>query len=230
MIELQKQPAFRDKFMYGFDSFSGLPEEAEGHGKQSGWSMGNLNSGDVRKSLKEQLGGPAKVAFVKGYFNESLTPTLAGRLGMKPASYIDVDADLYISTKQALAWMFENGLVVPGTVVGYDDWWTNPCSIGGEGISPLDTGEGKAHAEVANEFGVVFRCVAGGCRAQLACQAWGAIFVVENILGKGVSGGDHGFHMTRREITTWKAAEKVCINLSKKWHRHFSRNTSSSHR
>ena len=40
----------------------------------------------------------------------------------------------------------------------------------GEAHSPLESGEGKAHAQVAQEFGVVFRCVAGGCRVSKQCQ------------------------------------------------------------
>ena len=69
---------------------------------------------------------------------------------MKPAMYIDIDTDLYIGAKQALAWMFENKLVVPGTLVGYDDW-----STGGEG------GQQRAHAEVVRKHGLSVRRLEG---------------------------------------------------------------------
>ena len=73
---------------------------------------------------------------MKGFYSESLTPTLVQELGMKPAAYIDIDCDLYISSKQALAYMFEQKLAVPGTLIGYDDFWVNPCCEGYEKMSP----------------------------------------------------------------------------------------------
>ena len=152
---LRGQPAFKGAFMYGFDSFEGLPEEADGHGKQLDFRKGHFNSGDIRESLLKELGGPELVTFVKGFFNESLTSGLAR--GLRPAAYIDVDVDLFISTKQLLMWIFENQLAAPGTIIGYDDWWLNACSRGGDRESPLDSGEGKAHAEIAEEFGVAVK-------------------------------------------------------------------------
>ena len=80
-----------------------MSRTASGHrpiGKKGKW-----NGGDTREELTAALGGPSKVAFIKGYYNESLTPSLVQELGLKPAAYIDLDADLYISTKQALAYM-----------------------------------------------------------------------------------------------------------------------------
>lgn len=86
--------------------------------------------------------------------------------------------------------MLESGLVVPGTLVGYDDWWTYLCAAhgGGRGLgtaasrassAQLDAalsadvgggervrllGEWRAHVELAREFNVSFACVAGPCR------------------------------------------------------------------
>ena len=50
---------------------------------------------------------------------------------------------------------------MPGTVVGYDDWWVIPCANGGG--HPCDSGEGRAHKEVAEAYGVEFLCLAGPC-------------------------------------------------------------------
>ena len=41
---------------------------------------------------------------------------------MRSAAYIDVDADLYISSFQALDWMFEQGLVEAETSPEEDMW------------------------------------------------------------------------------------------------------------
>ena len=35
--------------------------------------------------------------------------------------YVDVDCDLHTSSVDALAWLFESGLVAVGTLFGYDD-------------------------------------------------------------------------------------------------------------
>jgi hypothetical protein len=207
----------KDLFMYGFDSFAGLPAESQGVGTLTDWKKGKLNTGDIRTGLAKMLGGSSKVAFVKGFYRESLTPTLVQELGMKPAAYIDIDCDLYISSKQALTYMFEQKLAVPGTLVGYDDFWVNPCCKGYEKLSPLEISEGKAHMEIAAEYGVIFRCVAGSCRPTQKCQAWGVVFVVERVLGKGMEGGDHGFHMTEREIAEWKNTPySACERVSRK--------------
>ena len=48
------------------------------------------------------------------------------------ALLIDVDVDLYISCMQCMDWMFANGLIVPGTVVYYDDVSIVKADAGGE--------------------------------------------------------------------------------------------------
>lgn len=47
---------------------------------------------------------------------------------MKPALLVDVDSDLYTSAYDNLDFVFGNNLVLPGTVIGYDDWWFNSCT------------------------------------------------------------------------------------------------------
>ena len=56
---------------------------------------------------------------IKGRFQDSLVPGLAARRGMGPAVYVDIDADLFSSTWTALDWLFREGLMKPGTVIGY---------------------------------------------------------------------------------------------------------------
>merc|ERR1719265_974313 len=111
--------------------------------------------------------------------------------------------------------MFKSGLVRPGTLIGYDDWWVNPCSRGGEQLHPLNTSEGRAHNEVAKAYRVRFRCVAGPCRfsefeAGKACD-WGPIFVVDALGGETMP--QHGFQMSEKDIGMWKKANPIC-----RWH------------
>merc|ERR1719401_1555859 len=109
------------------------------------------------------LGGAEKANFVVGWYSDTLVSGLREDRGMSPAFYVDVDSDLYTSSIQALDWLFASGLVMPGTLVGYDDFWVNPCSKGGEQLHPLQTSEGRAHREIAEKYNVQFRCVAGSC-------------------------------------------------------------------
>eukprot|EP00240_Pyramimonas_obovata_P016425 CAMPEP_0118926470 /NCGR_PEP_ID=MMETSP1169-20130426/4141_1 /TAXON_ID=36882 /ORGANISM="Pyramimonas obovata, Strain CCMP722" /LENGTH=264 /DNA_ID=CAMNT_0006868025 /DNA_START=285 /DNA_END=1076 /DNA_ORIENTATION=+ len=126
------QPAFPGTFVWGFDSFTGLPEEQAGVPAITGWAAGNYAAerfGVSPGALEAKLGGPQRARFVKGFYNETLTAAAVRGLGrpMRPAVYVDVDCDLYVSTYQALDWMFEHKLIAAGTLVGYDDWWVMPC-------------------------------------------------------------------------------------------------------
>lgn len=211
---------FPEAQLWGFDSFRGLPEERQDL-LQTDFRPGHYAATVRARDMVVRLGAD-KTGFVAGFFNRTLTPSLRAARGMRPAFYLDVDADLYTSSYQALDWAFQSGVVRRGTLVGYDDFWTNPCSKGGETLSPLATGEGRAHREVAERHGARFRCVAGSCRyveEEARCDhAWGPIFVVESIgppePGAAAGGGpevpNHGFEMTREQIQAYKARSILC--------------------
>lgn len=144
--------------VWGFDSFVGLPPE-EGGAKitSKNWRPGAYSAADALRAWnwsaveatlhktinRSTVDGP--VAFVRGFFNESLTPTLARQRHMRPALFVDIDADLYISAAQALDWLFCSGLMVAGaengTLVRYDDWG-GPMRVGEL------LGEARAHREI----------------------------------------------------------------------------------
>ena len=155
MRMLRQMEPFAKLPMFGFDSFLGLPSNFLGS-ERGLWSPGQFAS-DPRVRLKRELGREAPVHFVSGFFNESLQLGLAREFGMQPAKYVDIDVDLYSSTSQVLDFMFGSGLIRAGTLVGYDDWWSVPCRCGwgssnGAPPSPLETGEGLAHAEAARRY------------------------------------------------------------------------------
>lgn len=207
--------ALHPRRWWAFDSFQGLPSSREP------WAAGTLVD-DQRESLSALLGAE-RVSFVAGWYNESLPPAPAVLAQMRPALWVDIDCDLYLSTAQALDFMFAHALIRPGTLIGYDDWWSEPCRGVG---SPLGSGEGRAHVEMANKYRVRFECVAGPCakpsqghyprpgdhssfspmakRAALNpryplqhCSVhltWGPIFLVR-AMGPGVE-PDHGFTWT----------------------------------
>jgi hypothetical protein len=139
------------RHMWGFDSFRGLPKEASGvHVEGKHWGVGAFSAADALDSFRarhlldritRRIGHP-NVTLIPGFFNESLPGLQLSRF--RPALLVDVDVDLYVSAIQCLRWMFDSGLIVPGTLVRYDDWHNN---------SP-GWGEMKAHDEISADFQV----------------------------------------------------------------------------
>lgn len=146
------------KHMFAFDSFRGLPAESLDVVAGGAWTPGGWSSRDYMKEpdidkIIIRLQGKVEfctvpTTFIPGFFADSLTPELLKQHDFRPAAFIDIDVDLYISAKQCLVWMFENGLVVPGTLIGYDDWG---------GTEEYKGGESLAHLEIQKEYGVKFK-------------------------------------------------------------------------
>jgi hypothetical protein len=200
--------------LWGFDSFAGLPESV---GSIQGWASGSLKPRTTEERLVVKSGGSNTTKIIRGFFNESLTEELPREEGMKPALYVDIDCDLFVSTTSALDWLFRTGLAQPGTLIGYDDWWTIPCNTMNK-TSPLDVGEGLAHSEVAERYGVYFECIAGPCRPAPATappchkhKNWAPVFMVTAI---GVAQSSHGFMFDRRGELSWIKTNGVCKSMA----------------
>ena len=158
--------------VFGFDSFRGMPDEAPGfmrtsHVKDAQWHAGGLNAAVVAgksdwPSLQAQLVrninfDPERTHFIRGFYNESLTegPVLARRRRMRPAFLLDIDCDLYTSTVQAMRFMLESGLLVPGSFVYYDDYSVEAWRISNKS-HPFKE-ERLAHEEIRSEFGLKWK-------------------------------------------------------------------------
>ena len=153
--------------VWGFDSFRGMPDEQDGFMRQShvhdrNWHAGGLNVArsmgihDWHKLhdaiLRNIESGSNRTHLVRGFYNESLVGGIALRqqLGMPPALLLDIDCDLYSSTKQALNFMLMARLLRPGTYVYYDDYTVEEWNI-----SPTRhpyKEERLAHEEITREF------------------------------------------------------------------------------
>lgn len=151
---------------WGFDSFEGLPVEAEGMELENkAWLPGAFSAADkfdvttwaqCQAKLNAHVLGEDKVddavecerlGWIKGFYSDSLTPSLAADRQMRAALLVDCDVDLYISAVQCLTWLFESGIIGPGTFVYYDD----------VGVIKADRGgELKAHEEVTERYGVTW--------------------------------------------------------------------------
>jgi hypothetical protein len=122
--------------MYGFDSFTGFPEEkARIPGTPKEWVAGRDSASDalgvhdartLLRQIRAFIGPPRNdsrhLTFVQGFYNETCTERLLRRHHFQPALLIDLDCDLYVSTIDALRWLVRAQILVPGSYVRYDDW------------------------------------------------------------------------------------------------------------
>lgn len=153
-----------------FDSFEGIPiEEAEP--VQDGWHPGKsaffaafnakqyFETGSVaeaverfRSRITPQLPEGTELEVVPGFFNESLTRTLA--LDINRPGIVDIDVDIYSSTKDVLHWLLSNHLLIHGTtMVGYDDWGGTP------GYMDRLDGESRAHREFEELYNLDWKLI-----------------------------------------------------------------------
>lgn len=112
--------------LYGFDSFEGLPE-VEGIDVADGrFFKGQFaaSKAQVTAHLTEHGVDWGRVELIEGYYDDVCTDALAEQLKPGPAAVVNLDCDLYASTKTALDWMTRHGLIVPGTVLQFDDYYS----------------------------------------------------------------------------------------------------------
>ena len=114
----------------GFDAFEGLPPLSQtdefGLFLQPDFIEGNFKSMSyefVYQTILSTGLAPDKLLLVKGFFEETLTMDLQSQLlpGGR-ASVVHLDVDLYVSTKQALEFIYP--FFQTGTWLLCDDYWT----------------------------------------------------------------------------------------------------------
>lgn len=108
---------------FAFDSFQGLPEP-EGVDRESrDFARGKYTCAeDTFRANLARAGVPLqKVVPVRGLFEQTCTEETIRKYGMRKASIIHVDCDLYASAKTALD--FVKPLLTDGTVIIFDDWF-----------------------------------------------------------------------------------------------------------
>ena len=134
--------------MFGFDSFTGFPKEGGQHyldkrgNVVSRFNEGEFSSAElydcsvvrvvdiITKGIKNK-----RLKFIPGFFSDTLNGDLLKKEVMNPASFIEIDVDLYTSTQNALEFMFGNHLIIPGTVIYFDDWGATKQYKGGESLA-----------------------------------------------------------------------------------------------
>jgi hypothetical protein len=129
----REQAAMSDEIrLFGFDAFEGLPEGSEN--EDGGvWKAGYYAcSFDQTQACLEKRGiDPKDIHWVKGWYNETLTPSLTEEFNHKNLGVVFVDCDTYSSSKTVMDYIAP--LVSAPVILCFDDWKLNDVDLMGEG-------------------------------------------------------------------------------------------------
>jgi predicted O-methyltransferase YrrM len=146
MYEVLQEAGLGNVRLYGFDSFDGLPMDADSDDTAAYglWEPGSMGIPiELTTANLTQKGVDLdRVTLVKGWFDDTLVQGAAERLGIRKASVIMVDSDLYSSAKTALA--FCEPLIKDHAVLVFDEWC--PDTLGAD-----NAGEARAFDEFLAE-------------------------------------------------------------------------------
>ena len=125
--------------LFGFDSFEGLPPEANVDDNNI-WMPGQYRCPEdfAREFLTKRGVDWKRAALVKGWFSETCNPDTKARHQMKRAGIIMVDSDLYSSAVEALS--FCEPLIAQHALIIFDEYYPG-------GRKDRYLGEEKAFAE-----------------------------------------------------------------------------------
>ncbi len=120
----QRQAAWEGMRFFAFDSFEGLPALAAEDLATQDFAAGQYACSVEEFQARTAAGGvPAeRVRMVPGWFDRTCTAQTRQQLGIRKAAVIWIDADLYSSTRDVLA--FVTDLLQDGTVLIFDDWFS----------------------------------------------------------------------------------------------------------
>ena len=108
---------------WAFDSFAGLPApqgiDRCGEAREGLFACSEK---DFRANLDRARVDWKRVEIVPGWYDHTLRPELKAERGLRLASIVYIDCDLYHSA--ALALEFITDLVETGTVLIFDEWFT----------------------------------------------------------------------------------------------------------
>jgi O-methyltransferase len=144
MHRVTDELGLRELRLFGFDSFEGLPAHASDDDEARMWEPGSFASDEefTRRNLMREGVDWSRVVLVPGWFDETLTRATADAHGIRKASVLMFDCDLYASTRKALE--FSLPLIVDEAVLVFDDWDSG-------GLGERGLGERRAFEEVLAE-------------------------------------------------------------------------------
>ena len=113
----------QNSLLYAFDSFEGFPEPDSVDKVFERFKEGEASSSQeyFMRYLKKHKVDINLIRVVPGWYDDTLTQQTREKLGLKQASVIYIDCDMYKSTVPVLA--FIRPLLQDGTVLLFDDWF-----------------------------------------------------------------------------------------------------------
>ncbi len=120
----QRQDLWTHMRFVAFDSFEGLPGLTEDDTKTLDFTKGQYACSleDFKRRIAKGGVPREKVVAVKGFFSETCVEETHKKLQLRKAAIIWMDADLYSSTRDILA--FIAPLLQDGTILVFDDWFS----------------------------------------------------------------------------------------------------------
>jgi hypothetical protein len=116
--------------LIGVDWWKGLPEEAPGiRIPRETWKLGAYkgNKEEVENKIRELIG---ECNFTYKLIDKEFGELTEEDKSEKDLIFVNIDCDLYISTKKALR--FIRSMLRKNTIIYLDDWYGNDC---GEGLA-----------------------------------------------------------------------------------------------
>ena len=119
---LTRQERTQTARFFAFDSFEGLPEPGEADSVYTAFAKGGLaaTKAEFEANLARHHVDAARVEIIAGWFDRTLTPELAARIGPERIATVMIDCDLYVSTVPVLNFLTD--LLADGAVLIFDDW------------------------------------------------------------------------------------------------------------
>ena len=152
----QKHNVLPDR-IFALDSFKGLPKEIEGIDRNPVWNenefssqylFGTTNNNEIIEAIMHRIENKnIPVEFIEGFYSDSLNQDFIRNKNPKPIWWLDLDIDLCRSTLDVLDFVYANNLLVPGSIISYDDWDT---------INPYNGGECLAHNQMTEKYKVTY--------------------------------------------------------------------------
>ena len=125
--------------MIGFDSFEGLPGSAavEDYGT---WKPGQFACAieNTKEFLSKEHVDWSRTFLIKGWFEDTLNDKTTKQYGIRKASVVMIDCDLYSAAKAALNYSLP--MITDHSVLFFDDWEDD-----------INFGEYRAYSEFLNE-------------------------------------------------------------------------------
>lgn len=113
--------ALKDMRIFAFDSFAGLPELAPEDVDDPAFAKGEYACSLDEVQAIARKHNIKDIDYIKGYYEDTLTPELMGRMTASPPSLVHIDCDTYSSTMTVLRWL--DRFALPGALYFFDDLW-----------------------------------------------------------------------------------------------------------